>query len=185
MKNAKIPLIICGIITLALIAGLLIVQFLYPLPASPSKVYNLIKTSSIIEFDHGLVEETNEDGEKSPIKIIGITVELADYENLSRPAYFYSFETERNYVIAYFSNGEKKHLTADTAKNEEAIELSYGELDKFEKIISNMRFDVPNDNDTVKVYLTTTYGYYLCEYTRAEFEASVFADTYILYGSNY
>lgn len=185
MKNAKIPLIICGVITLALIAGLLIVQFLYPLPSSPSRVYNEIKVNSIIHFDGMMSDETTEDGEKAPIKIYGITVELADYENLSKPAYFYSFEAKGKDVIAYFSNGEKNHLTADTAENEKAIELSYGELDKFEKIISNMRFDVPNDNDTVKVYLSTTYGYYLCEYTKADFMSSVFADTYILYGSNY
>ena len=185
MKNAKIPLIICGIITLALVAGLLIIQFIYPLPSTPASLYTEKKATAITSFLDGVSDETNEDGEKAPMEILGITVELADYENLSKPAYFYSFGINKNSMTSYFSNGEENTLTPDTVKNRECAEAAHTEFEKFEKIISNMRFDVPNDNDTVKVYLTTTYGYYLCEYTRAEFEASVFADTYILYGSNY
>ena len=177
MKNAKIPLIICGIITLALIAGLLIVQFLYPIPANPSSAYTEKKASAIFSYI--------EDGKGSWIEILGVTVELADYENLSCPAYFYSFGINTNGMISYFSNGEENTLTPDIEKNKECIEKAYDEFTKFEKITDNMYFDVPKDNDTVKVYLTTDNGYYLREYTKAEFESSVFADTYTLYGSNY
>lgn len=186
MKSAKIPLIICIAITLCLTAGLLTVQFLYPLPSTPTRVYTETKASQIFSYMDQLdTAETAPEGEKLPLKIFGVTVELADYENITAPAYFYSFDGVKSEAVCYSSDGKQHTAVANGELNIKCIEDAHGAFDGFEKIIDNFRFDVPINNDTVKVYLTTNDGYYLREYTRAEFESTVFADTYKIYRSNY
>lgn len=181
MKSAIKPLLICILAVLILTGGLLYVQFVKPLPAPPEQVYTQKKAERIFSYyEYYESAETLEDG-KVPFEIYIVTVEEADYEKTDGIAYFYSFDAEKDEIVSFSSNAKKRKLKADTELNGKCIEAAYGEFDTFSKISNKFQYDIPRNSETVKVYLTTSDGYYLREYTEDEFLNSVFADTYNIY----
>lgn len=172
-------------IVLALIGGLFYVQYKDPLPQTPEQVYTKEKAETIFSYyEYYESAETSEDDGKPPFEIYVVTVEEADYEKKEGLAYFYSFDAEKNEVTSFSSDAEKRKLTADVELNSQCIEAAYGEFETFSKIENNFQYDIPRNSDIIKVYLTTSDGYYLREYAEEDFKNSAFAATYNIYKRN-
>lgn len=183
MQKHKVLLLLCALAFVALLGGLIAVQMLAPPLPQPDSKYTEEKASTIVQYYEETVSAP--DGGKKPLEIFSVTAEFSNYEKAYEngyTSYFYSFDKYGKY-IKYTSDG-KRDTTEDectTSVKAAVIEALYDEVNSFKFITSNLEYDVPTDDSTVKVYLSTNKGYCVREYALDDYVKSCFAEIHEMY----
>ena len=174
MKNYKLLLIVTLGVMLALIGGLLAVQFLSPPYPVPSSEYTELKAKNAVQHYQLSSYESDENG-KIPLELFSVTVEVSNYALSGKNGYTSYFYAMDKYGKLECCTSDGKTVTLDEQKMslEErgaCIEGLREEFDTYKRILSNLKYDVPTEDGTVKVYLNCSYGPYLKEYSAEAFE---------------